>query len=78
MDTDRDTANTIACSLFATRLDYCNAVLHGVTGINISRLQRVQNSLVRVVCAAVYRSPSALLLRSLHWRLLVKPTKSQH
>ena len=64
---DRDTANTIACSVVATRLDYCNAVLHGVTVKNISRLQRVQNSLARVVCAAPYHSPSDPLLRCLHW-----------
>ena len=36
---DQDTANTIACSLVCTRLDYCNAILYGVTKQNIDRLQ---------------------------------------
>ena len=48
---DRETVNTLACSIVATRLDYCNAVLYGVTDKNIRRLQRVQNSSARVVCA---------------------------
>ena len=56
-----DTANTLACSIVATRLDYCNAVLYGVTNKNILRLQRMQNSLAMVVCAAPYRCPSAPL-----------------
>ena len=64
---DLETANTLACSIVATRLDYCNAVFYGVTNKNVVRLQRVQNSLARVVCAAPYRCPSASLLKSLHW-----------
>ena len=50
-----------------TILDHCNAILYGVTEFNISRLQRVQNSLARTVCAASYRASCAGLGRSLHW-----------
>jgi len=64
---DRDTANNIATLIVATRLDYCNVVLYGITGKNIMRLQRVQNSLARIVCAAPFRSPLDPLLRTLHW-----------
>jgi len=32
---DRETANTTACSAVDTRLDYCNAVLYGITGKNV-------------------------------------------
>jgi len=35
---DRETANTLACSIVATRLDYCNSVLSGITAKNITRL----------------------------------------
>ena len=42
---NQDAANTIACSIVFSRLDYCNTVLYGVTAHNISRLQRVQNIL---------------------------------
>jgi hypothetical protein len=38
---DRDTAVTLACSIVASRLDYCNSVLYGVTDANIVKLQRV-------------------------------------
>jgi len=63
---DRETANTLACSIVATRLDYCNAVPYGITNKDILRLQRVQNSLARLVCAAPYCCPSAPLLQLFH------------
>jgi len=34
---------------------------------NIQRLQRVQNSLARVICAVPFRSSSETFLHSLHW-----------
>jgi len=64
---DSETATTTACSIVATRLDYCNAVLYGNTDKNIMRLQRVQNSLARVVCVVPFRNSSDPLLHSLHW-----------
>ena len=64
---DTETAKTLACSIVASRLDYCNALLYGVTSADLMRLQRVQHSLARVVCNAPYRSPSAPMLKSLHW-----------
>ena len=44
-----DVAKTIACAFVSSRLDYSNSVLFGISKSNISRLQRVQNSLARVV-----------------------------
>jgi len=64
---DHDTAVTLACSIVATRLDYCNSVLNGITNTNISKLQRVQNKLARVVCKAPYQSSASCLLHKLHW-----------
>jgi len=49
------------------RLDYCNAVLYGITRKNVMQLQRVQNSPVRIVCVVPFRSSSAPLFPSLHW-----------
>ena len=65
--TYRDAANTVACSMVSSRLDYCNAVLYGVTGHNISLLQRVQNTLARVVCTAPHCSSATNLKKSLRW-----------
>jgi hypothetical protein len=64
---DKNMANTLACSIVGCRLDYCNALLYGMTQRNFSDLQRIQNSLARLVCKAPYRSSSQPLLKSLHW-----------
>jgi len=58
-----------ACSIVATRLDYCNSLLHGASSRNIAKLQRVQNSLASVVLQAPNPklTHGAPLLRSLHW-----------
>jgi hypothetical protein len=62
---DFKTSNTIACSIVGSRLDYCNSILTGISSRNIHRLQRVQNSLARVVTRSTTNSTSAL--NSLHW-----------
>ena len=45
-----DIAQTVACSIFASRLDYCNALLSGAPAATFDKLQRAQNNLARVVC----------------------------
>lgn len=62
-----DAANTLACSIVASRLDYCNSILLGLSDYNISRLQRIQNNLARVVCRSPARSNANSLLQRLHW-----------
>ena len=42
-------AQTLAYSLILSRIDYCNAVLHGAPTGTVQKLQRVQNSAARVV-----------------------------
>lgn len=54
-------ANTIACSIVNTRLDYCNSLLYGTSARNIGKLQRVQKSLARVVAC------TKPVLKDLHW-----------
>jgi len=45
-----DLAQTVACSIIGSRLDYCNAILYGASAATFDVLQRAQNNLARVVC----------------------------
>jgi len=59
-------ANTIACSLVHSRLDYCNSLLASLSQGNMPKLQRVQNNLSKIVLNK--RSFSSLKsLKKLHW-----------
>ena len=64
---NKTVANTIACSIVSTRLDYCNSLLYGTSVTNIAKLQRVQNSLARVVAGAKRSDHITPVLRDLHW-----------
>ena len=45
----QDIANTIACSIIESRFDYCNALLFDALAKTVSRLQRIQNNLARII-----------------------------
>ena len=55
-------ALTLAFSLILSRLDYCNAVLHGAPASSI-----LQNTAAHVVLQNTRQSPSQPLLQQLHW-----------
>ena len=61
------TAKTISNSLITSRLDYCNSLINNIAKQDLSKLQRVQNCLARVVLRAPRFSPSLPLLKQLHW-----------
>ena len=60
-------AQTLACSLILSRIEYCNAVLHGAPSYSIKKLQLVQNNAARIVLEAPRRSHASPLLRTLQW-----------
>jgi hypothetical protein len=62
-----NTAKTIACSIVAARLDYCNSLLYGAPVASINKLQCVQNTLARVVSKSCTLASATPLLKSLHW-----------
>ena len=64
---DQTVANTVACSIVSTRLDYCNLLLLGTSAKNIQKLQRVQNTLARVVSGTRKRDHITPVLWKLHW-----------
>lgn len=50
-----------------TRLDYCNAVVAGVSKTTINKLQYVQNSAARILMGTRKCDHITLVLKSLHW-----------
>ena len=62
-----DNAKSIAVSMVSSRLDYCNALLYETSKSNIARLQRVQNTLARVVTSTRRRDNITPVLADLHW-----------
>ena len=65
-----DLAQTLACTLILTGLDYCNSVLYGAPVSSIQKLQHVQNNTARIVLQAPRRSHAKPLMRQLHWLLV--------
>ena len=62
-----DDAKSVAAAMVSARLDYCNALLRGMTVANINRLQRVQNALARSVMGIPRRQHITPVLAELHW-----------
>ena len=61
------TAKTMSNALISSRLDYCISLLNNIAKQDLSKLQRVQNCLARVVLRAPRFSRSLPLLKQLHW-----------
>jgi hypothetical protein len=60
-------AKSIATAVVSSRLDYCNALLYGTSAANINKLQRVQNSLARLVVGGGRWTHAPSILTDLHW-----------
>ena len=66
---DPETLETLVHAFVTSRMDYCNALLFGITKRNLKRLQRVQNRVARL-CLGIRkydRIPNLSLLHKLHW-----------
>ena len=62
-----DLAKQIEVALVSSKLYYCNSLFHNISEKDITRLQRVQNCLARVVTKAPRFSRSIPILKRLHW-----------
>ncbi len=63
----RPTTERVVNALITSRLDYCNSLLFGTSASNINRLQRLQNSVARLVTRQARRDSAMPLLSELHW-----------
>ena len=50
-----------------SRIDYCNSLLYGVAATDLSKLQRVQNAAVRLVCSLPRHENVTSSFIRLHW-----------
>ena len=64
---DLESAKLLANALVSRRVDYCNSTLSGIAETDFTKLQRILNSLARVVTKSPPFTRSVPLLRSLHW-----------
>ena len=64
---DLDSVKLLATALVSSRLDYCNSLLYGIADIDLTRLQRVQNQLARLVTKSLPFTRIIPLFRSLLW-----------
>ena len=53
--------------MISSRLDYCNSLLYGVSKYNVSKLQKIQNALCRIVFRLDRTSHVTPFLQKLHW-----------
>ena len=60
-------ARTIGGALVGSRFDYSNSILFGVSAANLTKLQRAQNSLARVVTCTGRHDSITPVLKQLHW-----------
>ena len=62
-----DTAKSVAQALVSSRLVYANSILSRVSKQNITKLQRAQNKLARVMMRSSRYDSATIQLQKLHW-----------
>ena len=61
------TATALANSLVSSKLDYCNSLYSGISQTNLNKLQRIQNSLARVITNTSKYQHITPTLKKLYW-----------
>ena len=62
-----EASKTIAAAIVGSRFDFCNSFMAGTSVSNLARLQRVQNTLARVVAQKPRFCYITPVLSDLHW-----------
>ena len=63
----KSAAIIFANAFIHSRIDYCNSLFHGLPKYSINRLQKIQNSVARIVTRTSRSSHITPILKSLHW-----------
>ena len=64
---DYDITKTLVQALVTMKLNYCNSLMLGTPGYNISKLQHIQNAAARVVYGKRFVLHITPYLKELHW-----------
>ncbi len=62
-----EATKSLVNGLVTSRLDYCNALLHGLPNTLLDKFQRVQNTAARIVTRTSRHSHITPVLKELHW-----------
>jgi hypothetical protein len=62
-----DACKQVVHGLVLSNLDYCNAIYMGLPDVEISRLQRIQNSAAKLILNYKKMDSSTQALKTLHW-----------
>lgn len=62
-----EATRTVAAAFISSRLDYCNALLHGLPNTLLRKLQSVQNATARLITGTRRCDHITPVLRELHW-----------
>ena len=62
-----DMAKNVVCALVGSRLDYANLILYTMSCTNIYKLQRIQNTIARVVNFSRSNTGVMDILKDHHW-----------
>ena len=60
-------ATALAYSLVSSKLDYCNSLYNGISQDNLNKIQRIQNTLARVVTNTSKFEHITPIFKKLHW-----------
>jgi hypothetical protein len=62
-----DCAKMLVHAFVGSRLDYCNSLLYGISGVRLQKLQSIQNAAARLVTGTRKFDHISPVLRDLHW-----------
>ena len=63
----RSTTEKLVHALISSRLDFCNSILYLLPNTQLSRLQKLQNTVARIVTLSSRRTHITPILKTLHW-----------